>query len=620
MYRIFLITFIACTFLIIPGISQECRFLQEVDYKMDLDFNLKKHQFDGKQVLKYTNHSKDTLHRIFYHLYFNAFKPDSEMDIMSRTIKDPDKRIGDRIKNLRKSEQGFVDVKSLTMDGKQTDFKVSGTILEVDLPVPILPGKTVKLEMEFLSQIPLQIRRTGRNNAEGIEYSVAQGYPKICGYDEQGWHANPYIAREFYGPFGNFDVSIKMPSEYIIAATGVLQNPEDIGYGYSSEEPEKRDKKLEWHFKAEKVHDFVWAADPDYKHIVHKAYDGTTLRFFYQENDKTKDNWENLPKVMDAVLEYVNTNYGKYPYPEYSFIQGGDGGMEYPMATLITGERNFASLVGVSIHEMVHSWYQGVIATNESLYHWMDEGFTNYVSTEAFNHLKKYKLVPGLTEDNPQLSSVKGYINFTKTGLEEAMHTHADHFNTNAAYGAASYTKGQAFLEQLRYIVGEEYFKKGMKRYFDEWKFKHPNPNDFFRVMEKTSGMELDWFREYFVETIHTIDYTLKDYGFESIFIERTGRIPMPLDITVTYQDGKTKKYYIPLDIMRGIKNEDGYFNDFKVQKPWSWANRNYILYLGESTDNILKVQIDPSGRLADVNPSDNSFPRPSFSEEDPTK
>ncbi len=619
MYRIFFITFIAFTFFITPCISQECRFLQEVDYKMELDVNLKKHQFDGIQKVKYTNNSKDTLHRIFYHLYFNAFKPDSEMDIMSRTIKDPDRRIADRIKNLRKSEQGFVDVKSLTMDGKKTDFKVSGTILEVDLHVPILPGKTVKLEMEFLSQIPLQIRRTGRNNSEGIEYSVAQGYPKICGYDEQGWHANPYIAREFYGPFGNFDVTIKMPSEYIIAGTGVLQNPEDIGYGYSSEEPKKRDKKLEWHFKAEKVHDFVWAADPDYKHIVHKAYDGTILRFFYQENEKTKDNWENLPKVMDAVLEYVNTNYGKYPYPEYSFIQGGDGGMEYPMATLITGERNFASLVGVSIHEMVHSWYQGVIATNESLYHWMDEGFTNYVSTEVFNHLKKYKLIPGITEDNPQLSSVKGYINFTKTGLEEAMSTHADHFNSNAAYGAASYTKGQAFLEQIRYIVGEEYFKKGMKRYFEEWKFKHPNPNDFFRVMEKTSGMELDWFREYFVETTHTIDYALKDFGFESIIIERVGRIPMPLDITVTLENGKTKKFYIPLDIMRGEKKEDGYFNDFKIQKPWNWVNKNYILNLGENT-NMIKVQIDISGRMADVNPSDNNFPRPTFADEDPTK
>ena len=600
--------------------AQDYSWQQSVKYVMSLDVNIKKHQFEGKQRLLYTNNSKDTLHQVFYHLFFNAFKPESGMDVVSRNIKDPDRRVGDRIKNLKKSEQGFVNVVSLKKDGKKADYLIEGTILEVNLPSPILPGQTAELEMEFLSQIPLQIRRTGRNNAEGIEYSVAQGYPRMCAYDEQGWHANPYIAREFYGPFGSFDVTIKIPSEYVVAATGILQDPEKIGHGYVQNEPDKKADKLSWRFKANNVHDFVWAADPDYTHQIRKAYNGTLLRFFYQENEKTKDNWEALPRIMDAALQYLNENFGEYPYPEYSFIQGGDGGMEYPMATLITGERNITSLTGVSVHELVHSWYQGVIATNEALYHWMDEGFTNYVSSEVMNHLKSLKLIPGLPEDNPQLSGVRGYVNFTKSGLEEPLNTHADHFQTNAAYGMAAYTKGQVLLEQLRYIMGDEAFRKGMKRYFNEWKFRHPKPDDFFRVMEKSCGLELDWFKEYFVQTTHTMDYALTRYGYECVIIEKIGRVPMPLDITVTFMDGKVKKYYIPVDLQRGNKKGADDFTDFKVEKRWPWVNRYYTLSLGTDTNKIKKIEIDASGRLADVDRSNNIFPRIGQDVEDMTK
>lgn len=600
--------------------GQDYRFQQKVDYKMVLDFDWKNHQYSGKQVLKYKNNSRDTLYKLYYHLYFNAFQPGSDMDEVSRHIKDPDKRVADRIFKLKRSEYGFVKVMSLTKDGQPTKFNEQGTILEVILETPILPGRSAKLEMEFLAQIPLQIRRTGRNNKEGIEYSVSQGYPKICGYDEQGWHANPYIAREFYGPFGNFDVTINMPSQYIVAATGVLQNPEEIGHGYAPTSPKKKEKMLSWRFVAKNVHDFVWAADPDYKHLTYTTYNGKTFRYFYQENDKTKENWENLPKVMDEVLQYLDKNYGEYPYPEYSFIQGGDGGMEYPMATLITGERPFNSLVGVSIHEFVHSWYQGVIATNEALFHWMDEGFTNYVSAEVMNHLKSKKMVPGEYEQNPQMSSVLGYINFTTTGLEESMSTHADHFLTNAAYGNASYTKGQVLLEQLKYVIGDVAFKKGMKRYYDEWKFKHPKPNDFFRVMEKSSGIELDWFKEYFVYTTHTIDYSVHREDVNGIVFRRIGRVPMPLDVTLTLKNGEIKKFHIPLDVMRGAKKQDATFGEFAVAEPWPWARQFYTLKTDIPVTQIMRVKIDETDRLADVEKGDNHFPRQKIEGEDFTK
>ena len=198
---------------------------QSVEYDMDIDFNVETNQFTGIQTLKYSNNSPDTLNKIFYHLYFNAFQPGSMMDTRSRTIEDPDRRVGDRISKLNDSEIGFHKVSSLTQDGKSLEFQIEGTVLEVKLAEPILPGTTTVLNMSFQSQVPLQIRRSGRDNSEGIEYSMSQWYPKIAEYDERGWHAHPYIGREFYAPWGDFNVNITIDRNYILAGTGILQKP-----------------------------------------------------------------------------------------------------------------------------------------------------------------------------------------------------------------------------------------------------------------------------------------------------------------------------------------------------------------------------------------------------------
>lgn len=609
MYKFFLVSFLIGTS--VSHIqAQPDRWQQAVNYKMDIDFNIKKNELNGKQKLTYYNNSPDTLYKVFYHLYLNAFQPNSAMDVRSRTIKDPDSRVKDRITKLKWNEQGFTKIESLKMNGESVDYKVVGTILEVTLKTPILPRKSVVFDMDFISQIPLQVRRTGRFNKEGIEYSVAQWYPKMCNYDYQGWHADPYIGREFYGIWGDFDVKITLPSEYVVAGTGYLQNKDEVGYGYSEKEPKSRKRRLTWHFKADNVHDFVWAADPDYTQIVHKMADGTTLRCFFQPSERTNENWQKLPTIMEEVFNYVNKKYGQYPYKEYAFIQGGDGGMEYPMATLITGERGLVSLVGVSVHEVLHSWYQMVLASNELLYPWMDEGFTSYVSAEVMNHLKMKKLIPGTYEDNPQLSSVKEYAYFAQTGYEEALSTHADHYMTNAAYNVASYVKGAVFLEQLKYIIGETAFDKGMLLYYNTWKFKHPNPNDFIRIMEKVSGLELDWFKEYFVNTTQTIDYDLEELRGTELIIKRIGFMPMPLDITVKLKDGTTKYYYIPIDLMRGNKTGDQYFDNFKVAPIWPWINPNFSINIGHFDHEVEKVEIDASKRLADVDRSNNIWPR----------
>lgn len=586
---------------------------QRVEYRMDIDFDVAKHRYNGRQQLTYFNNSPDTLHRVFYHLYLNAFQPGSMMDLRSRNILDPDSRVAARIAALKPDEIGYQKIISLTLDGTATKWEVAGTILEVKLPRPILPGEKAVLAMQFEAQVPPQIRRNGRNNREGIDYSMAQWFPKICAYDRHGWHADDYVGREFYGVFGDFDVRISIDARYVVAATGVLQNPNDIGHGYSSGEtkPARVGEKLNWHFKAEKVNDFVWAADPDYKHTVLTRKDGVVLRCFYQPGEATEA-WDKLLSIMDRAFDYINARFGQYPYPEYLFIQGGDGGMEYPMATLITGHRPLNSLVGVSVHELMHIWYPMILGTNEARYAWMDEGFVNYATADVMNFLSKEGLLPNRPpSDFPQRGDYQGYINFASGDWEEPLSTPSDHFQSNTAYGVGSYNKGSVFLSQLAYIIGPDALGAGLLRYFDEWQFKHPDDKDFIRVMEKVSGMELDWYLDYFVYSTHTIDYGIVSVESGArretqIKLARIGAMPMPVDVEVTLRNGKRLRYNIPLGMMRGHKTSDTRFGEFSVLPIWQWVAPDYTFTVPVPIGEITKVHIDPSGRLADVKRDNN--------------
>lgn len=578
---------------------------QRVEYKMDVDFDVDNHQLSGSQTLKYFNNSSDTLSRVFYHLYFNAFQPESMMDTRSRTIEDPDGRVGDRISKLNDSEIGYHKVTSLTQDGIAVDFIVEGTLLEVVLAKPVLPGSATVLNMNFQSQVPIQIRRSGRNNAEGIDYSMAQWFPKMAEYDRRGWHTHPYVGREFYAPWGDFDVSITIAKEYVIAATGVLQNPNEIGHGYEDEgvSVKTKGKKLTWNFKATNVHDFVWAADPDYTHTTAMVEGGPELHFFYQKGSKTEA-WEELPALTVKAFEFIEENYGEYPFPHYSVIQGGDGGMEYPMATLITGNRNLQSLVGVTVHEALHSWYQGLLATNESYYAWMDEGFTTYATAETMSNIFS-------GSNRTQDGNYRTYYYLTQSGKEEPLSTHSDHFDTNLAYGLGSYYKGAIALAQMNYLIGKDATAKALKKYYYQWRFKHPDAIDWIRVFEKESNVELDWYLDYWMNTTHTIDYAVEDVkeenGKTSVLLKREGKMPMPMDVYVTFKDGSKKIYYAPLSIMRGEKQNDTDL-EREVLPDWSWTHPSYSFSIDAPLSSIQSVVIDESGYLADINKENNKW------------
>lgn len=602
-HKIFVGTAIICLFADLTH-AQNFRWQQRAEYVMDVKLDVATHKLTGTQKLTYNNNSNDTLSKVYYHLYFNAFQPGSMMDVRSRTIADPDPRVGDRIAALKENEIGYQHIQSLEQDGKEVSFHITGTIMEVTLKKPILPSSRTVLEMEFEAQVPIQIRRSGRNSREGIAYSMTQWYPKIAEYDYKGWHAYPYVAREFQGVWADYDVKITLDPSYIIGGTGVLQNPERIGHGY--EKPgttvKRPDGNLTWHFLAKNVHDFAWAADPDYRHETAQVPDGPELHFFYQPGEKTTDNWTRLKDFAVRHFQYMNDNFGVYPYPVYSIIQGGDGGMEYPMCTLITGERTAGSLIGVTAHEVTHSWYQGVLANNEALYAWMDEGFTDFAANEALSEI--------FNEPDPHGGSYAGYFSLVKSGLQEPASQHSDHFNTNRAYSIAAYSMGAVFLEQLQYIIGEENFYKGMRRYYNTWKFKHPEPNDFIRVMEKVSGMQLSWYLNYFIHTTKTIDYAVKtvvdrdDNTF--VTLNRLGDFPMPVDLMVTFRDGTKELYYIPLSETLGnkpIENREVLRNDLVA---WPWVNPDYTVRINRPAEQIASIEIDPTQRLADIRRENN--------------
>ncbi|MFT6828890.1 MAG: hypothetical protein ACJAZV_002184, partial [Roseivirga sp.] len=585
------------------------RWQQAIEYYMEVDMDVKTNRLQGVQKVKYTNNSPEDLNKVFYHLYFNAFQPESMMDVRSRTIQDPDRRVGTRIFNLKEDEIGYQKIKSLKQNGKALQYEVVGTILEVQLNEPIKAGQSANFDMEFEAQVPIQIRRTGRDNAEDVRYSMAQWYPKMAEYDYQGWHADEYIGREFYGVWGNYELKLSIDKDYVVGGTGYLQNPLEIGHGYedAGQKVNKKikDGKLTWHFKAPNVHDFMWAADPEYIHDKLTMKNGMVLNFLHKKG-QNEENWKALMPLTEMSFEYANEHFGQYPYKQFSVIQGGDGGMEYPMSTLITGSRG--SLLGVTVHESMHDWYHGVLGSNEALHPWMDEGFTSYASTRIMQHIArvtKGEVDPEVTLENlGNNSGQSSYVRLAKSGNEEPLSTHSDHYHLNGAYSSSAYGKGAVWMSQLGYVVGEEARDKGLIEYFDTWKFKHPNPTDVMRAFEKASDLELDWYNEYFVYTTKQIDYGVKEVAGEGdktkITLERVNLMPMPMDVVVTYKDGTKEVHYMALRMMRGEKPAET--NDKRIVHPdWGWVSPTYEFSLDRPISDIVSVEIDPSGRMADV-------------------
>lgn len=592
---------------------------QRVDYKMDIDVNEKTFQYTGNMRLNYSNNSSQALSKVYFHLYFNAFQPGSMMDYRLATVSDPDARMVikqgtaekpvniSRISTLTPEQIGYQKINSLTVNGQAATYKTDGTILEVTLPKAIAAGETAVFNLTWDAQVPEQIRRTGRNSKEGVALSMAQWYPKMAHFDDYGWHLDEYVAREFIAPFGNFDVTIHLNKDYVVGASGKLQNPTEVK-GYDKKAKIKNTNgKSTWHYKAENIHDFVWAADPKFVVDSARSQGGVSVyTVFIPSTTEVKTNWKTALGLATEFFDFCSNRFGAYPWPTYTIVQGGDGGMEYGTATLVTGGRNIKSLVGVIFHEAAHSWYQHLFGINETVDEWFDEGFTSYVEELAMQSLFEKK---GALESNPVMDAYRAYYKLALSGKEEPMSLLADYYKTNYAYSNQAYNKGQVLAQQLGYIIGQENLDKTFIKFYELWKFKHPTPNDFKRVAEEISGINLKWYFNIFVNTTRTIDYAVESVTETNIQLLNKGELAMPIDLLVEYQDGTKELFYIPLREMRGEKPVESLriYEGTKrtTLEDWFWTKPTYNISLTKAPK---KVTIDPSLRLADIDASNNEW------------
>ncbi|MGE5107071.1 MAG: M1 family metallopeptidase [Sphingobacteriales bacterium] len=610
-----IIVTLSITFLFSSVFAQPNRWQQRVKYSIDVNMNVVTNRFSGTEKIEYTNNSPDTLKKVFFHLYWNAFQPNSMMDVRSRKlgetilrkdeygndVRDWDSRVTDRIFNLKPDEIGYQKVSFVKVNGVDQKIKEQETILEIMLAKPILPLSKAVFEVRFEAQVPLQIRRSGRDNPEtNVRYSMSQWYPKICEYDYEGWHPTPYVAREFYGVWGDYDVKITIDKNYIIGGTGYLQNANQKGYGYETKGTkviQPAGDKLTWNFTAPNVHDFMWAADPDYVHESKQIPGGPVVNVFYKKSSDASA-WKAMLDSCVTAYPYMEKVFGAYPYKQFSFVHGGDGGMEYPMSTLLK-----SSGTGTAIHEWMHSWYQGMMATNESEYAWMDEGFTQYAEDRIIAYLRKQ-------DGFAQKDNYAAYFDLVKSSRAEPLTTHADHYESNFAYGRSAYSKGAIFLEQLGYIVGNAVRDKILLEYYNQWKFKHPNANDFIRVAEKVSGMQLDWYKEYWINTTKTINYSIdslwEEKGKTKIRLRNLGLMAMPVDVELTFKDGSKELHYIPMYLMFGEKPEENNLIPRKVYESWKWTHPTYVIETDKKLFNLKIVEIDPSFQMADIDERNN--------------
>jgi hypothetical protein len=488
---------------------------QEVKYNIDVSLDDKNHFLKGFLKLDYTNNSPDKLSFIWFHVWPNAYK--NEETPFAKQVLEQEGKKG--LKKLK--ENGFMDSLSFYVNNEKAEMEAHPEypdVIKLKLRSALEPKATIHIATPFFVKIPSYISRMGRDEQF---YMICQWYPKPAVYDRKGWHPMPYLDQgEFYSEFGSFTVNITVPSAYIIAATGVLQNTDELNQykkmgrmnvakGSTKNvvryEPGTAAKKT-LQYQGENIHDFAWFADKEF--VV--RYDSLQIElgqfidvFAWHHPDGNK-NWKfSTDYIRDAVFKYSEW-VGDYPYPVVQAVEGpkndNSGGMEYPMITLITSpDANEANLDGVIAHEVGHNWFYGILGSNERTHPWMDEGLNTYYQLRyeatKYNNLESIfgDAMPAEVRSLPPDALLDvAYKVLAQTRMWEAIDTPADQFKDKQQYGLVEYIKTAIWLHGIETGLGNPTLSSAIKAYFDQWKFKHPYPEDLKQVFETTTGQNVD--------------------------------------------------------------------------------------------------------------------------------
>jgi hypothetical protein len=492
---------------------------QRVDTKIDVTLDDKRHMLYAFEELTYTNNSPDTLKFIYVHLWMNAYKNDH-----TPFARQQDENRSTAFYYSKKKDRGFIDSLQFTIDGHSVDHDIAEAtpdIARIDLPKPLLPGKQVKIATPFRVKLPIVFSRNGHT---GQAYFVSQWFPKPAVYDKLGWHPISYLDQgEFYSDFGSYDVSVTLPANYVVMATGNCMDekenkwlderakdslPSDTLYKKSWPASAPETKTV--HFREDNVHDFAWFADKRWivrKDTVVSPGNNEVVTTWSAFMPAYQDKWKKANEHLKAAIRHYGKWVGPYPYKTIKAVLGdmrSGGGMEYPTITLID-KTSGAALQTVVIHEAGHNWFYGMLASNERDHAWMDEGINTFYeqkTTEALKH------------DSGKAKKKSGFDETLIYYERAAIHTDQAIEQTSANfeklnYGLDVYYKTALALRWLESYMGEEDFEQGMKDYYNTWHHRHPYPEDFETCMQRHTAKPIDWFFDTILTTDKKIDYTI---------------------------------------------------------------------------------------------------------------
>lgn len=597
---------------------------QDVHYTIQARLDDAKDRIDGELVLRYVNHSPDTLRQVFFHLYQEAYTGGSYMEQLH----------GERPRSGNKgSSEAGTTVRSLSQDGTATTPEQDNTVLRVPLNIPVPPGGSTEFRITFTTSWVMGLqRRMKLFNAWGHKhYDGVHWYPRIAVYDRRfGWDTQQHLGHEFYGDFGTYDVSLDLPHHYIVEATGVLQNtaevmPADLRARLDLAnfkdkpwneapsviiEPDPARRKV-WKYHAENVHDFAFTADPTYR-IGEAVWNGVKCVALAQEPHAS--GWQNAADFTARIIEVFSTDFGMYAYPKMVVADARDG-MEYPMLTLDGGRDPWYR--ALLVHEVGHNWFFGMLGNNETYRAFLDEGFTQFLTAWGLERIDGDTLVEEPPTGwyqrqfhRPSLAREEEvYHSYMRDAVRDELppiNTHSDEFDhvRGRGYGYGHvYSKTAVMLYNLQYVLGDSLFLSAMRHYVDRWRMCHPYPEDMRQSFIDHTKVDLNWFFDQWLETDKRIDYAvrrvtrrMKDSG-QTIHLRRRGSLHMPLDIRVTARDGRVHDLHVPNTWF--VKRTDA-----TVLPRWTGygeLRRDHVLRV-DIPSGIDQVTIDPTGRLADHN------------------
>ncbi len=543
----FITLFLSLIFLVNLGFSQiknQVDWQQQVDYMIDVTLDDQSHFLNGEIAINYTNNSPDELKFIYFHIWPNAYKnnqtafaqqmqQNGELDFYYSS----------------EEERGYLDSLSFSSNGESLKIEETDNIdvLKVVLNSPLKPGEKTTLFTPFRVKIPKVFSRLGH---EDQDYFITQWYPKPAVYDVNGWNPMPYLnLGEFYSEFGSFKVSVTLPANYVIAATGECETAGelegDFREGTRDSVPLSSDEMKTVIFSADKVHDFAWFASKRFGYVSKEVKVGDKKIIARIVSPKKA---EKYLSAVETAITYYSEHVGPYPYSHATVVHGelkAGGGMEYPMITLCDFLND-----EVIVHEVGHNWFYGILASNERVYPWMDESINSFYDHAALGAESKL-----LSNDGIMRLIVKDNL---LRNEHQAVGLHSEKY-TSMNYGASVYGEGAAIFKHLEAYLGEERYKKCMQNYYEEWKFRHPLPDDMKASFEKTSSRDLSWFFDVLINTDQKLDYAIK-LKKDSIFLENKGGVEVPMPVT-TFKNNQPTTHWVsvPSGEMRFVALNDDY-------------------------------------------------------------